>query len=60
MNRRYEQEIDYANVNELLRYVDEDTPLEKEEIQQIYRRLFNKHMSKRLSNRVMEIIERGA
>lgn len=60
MNKRYGQEVDYHNINELLKYVDKNTPTNKEDIQETYRKLFGRHMPKRLSTRVMSIIQRGA
>lgn len=56
MNKLCSQRDDYRDITELLRYLDNDAPLDKEVIQETYRKLFNRHMPKRLNNRVIEIL----
>lgn len=60
MNKRYGQEVEYHNIHELLRYIDDNTPTNKEAIQKVYKKLFGQHMPKRVTNKVLQILERGA
>lgn len=59
MNKILSKIDDYHNIVELLKYIDNNTPASQKEIQQMYRNLFGRHMSKQLSARVVQILKGG-
>lgn len=59
MNKILSKIDDYHNVNELLKYIGDNTPTNQKEIQQIYRNLFGRHLSKQLSIKVVQILNGG-